>query len=261
MPCCLLETRRVVVEGDVIWVTFDLSEARKALLTVTSAHPLWTEAENDSVHSSSLYGMQKFTIFPSYSFLSPTKFRLTPKGTNKGEKTLHSIFPSLLLWGMCKMRSSQYYMRSIPNSVCSLQADLDLTIYCILNISTVKWIQEALSSHQLGICHIVFLQAGGGKKGKISLSAFGCLHPENCEKPGVFLQRAESAAGCPPLSDLPQEQGSWHSRGAVMPLLSSLPLVLVDMFVSLLLGRGSPLKGQNKQQHHALKWQAVAGLY
>lgn len=61
------------------------------------------------------------------------------------EKMLHSIFPLLLLWGMCKMRSSQYYMRSILNSLCGLQADWDLMIYCILNTSTVKWIQEALS--------------------------------------------------------------------------------------------------------------------
>ena len=67
------------------------------------------------------------------------------------EKMLHSIFRSLLLWGMCKMRSSQCYMRSIPNSLCNLRADSDLTIYCILNRSTMKWMKESLSSHQLGV--------------------------------------------------------------------------------------------------------------
>lgn len=63
------------------------------------------------------------------------------------EKMLHSIFPSLLLWGMCKMRSSQYYTRSIPNSLCGLRADLGLTIYCILSRSAEKRIQEASAHH------------------------------------------------------------------------------------------------------------------
>ena len=89
---------KVVVERDAVWVMFDLSVARKALLTVTSAHPLATEAEDDSVSSSSPYGMQKFTIFPSYSFLSLTKFRLSPKGTNKG-KNASQHFPLAIALG------------------------------------------------------------------------------------------------------------------------------------------------------------------
>lgn len=63
------------------------------------------------------------------------------------EKMLHSIFPSLLLWGMCKMRSSQYHMRSIPNSLCGLRADLGLTIHRVLSRSTEKRIQEASAHH------------------------------------------------------------------------------------------------------------------
>lgn len=76
---------------------FDLSVAKKALLTVTSGHPLTTEAD-DSISSSSPYGVQKFTIFPSYSFLSLTKFRLSPEGTNKG-KNASQHFPLAIALG------------------------------------------------------------------------------------------------------------------------------------------------------------------
>lgn len=84
---------KVVVERDAIWVILDFSVARRALLTVTSAHLVTTQAEDDSVSSSSPYVMQKFTIFPSYSFLFLTKFRLSPKGTNKGKKCFTAFSP------------------------------------------------------------------------------------------------------------------------------------------------------------------------
>lgn len=159
VSCCLLETRQrakwiVVAEREARWVTFDLNEP----YSLSNLHTPSQQKQKMTVYIPLVFTACR--ISPSFlatPFLSPTKFRLTPEGTNKEKKMLHSIFPSLLLWGTCKMRSSQYYMRSIPNSLCSLQAELDLTMYCILNTSTVKWIQEALSSHQLGVCHVVFL--------------------------------------------------------------------------------------------------------
>lgn len=90
--------REVAVKRDAIRITFDLSVARKALPAVMSAHPLTTEAEDDRGSSSSPYGTQKFTIFPSYSFLSLTKFSFSPKGTNKG-KNASQHFPLAIALG------------------------------------------------------------------------------------------------------------------------------------------------------------------
>lgn len=86
-----------VVERGAIWVTFDLSMVSKAGLCHICTPPT-TEAEDDSGTSSRPYGMQKFTIFPSCSVLSLTKFRLSPKGTNKG-KNASQHFPLAIALG------------------------------------------------------------------------------------------------------------------------------------------------------------------
>lgn len=59
---------KVVVERDAIWVMFDLSVVRKALLTVTSANPLTTEAEDDSEVPSVLMACRNSPFFLAILF-------------------------------------------------------------------------------------------------------------------------------------------------------------------------------------------------
>lgn len=77
---------------------------------------------------------------------------------------LHSIFPSLLLWGMCKMRSSQYFMRSIPNSLCGLQADLELMVHCVLN--RALWSEFRRHSHHISWAFAIQSSCKLGGKGE-----------------------------------------------------------------------------------------------
>lgn len=192
--------------------------------------------------------MQKFPIFPSYSFLSLTKFRLSPKGTNKGKKCFTAFSPRYC-FGVCvrwDQVSATWGAFLIHRAVCGQTCIWQFIAFW----TDALWSECRRHSPHIGWAFAIQSSCRLGEKREDLVVCLWLPPPwklwEACLW-GVFLQRAAfAAAGCPPLSDLPQKQGRWQCKGTGMPLLTSLPLVFIDMLVRLHRGRRLPLKGQHK---------------